>query len=93
MIFAHLVDQNNRIVAGYDHAPRGNTSPTSAWVPDQRIVDTIVLPLRSDLAAGGTYRLELGMFNGSSQQQLGILGTGGQAISDRILIEPISIAE
>jgi len=91
-VFVHLIDQSNRVLAGYDGEPRGGKSPTHAWVPGQRIVDAIQIPLPDSIPVG-VYRLEVGLYDASTTQRLQVLDVNGRATGDRILIEPLQSAE
>jgi hypothetical protein len=91
VVFVHLIDQNGSEVAGYEKYPRGGKSPTSAWMPGQRIVDAIVLPLPGDLPVGSPYQLELKLFDPSSHQPLGIPGADGTTAADRVLVKWIQV--
>jgi len=91
-VFVHLIDQNNRVLAGYDGEPRGGKSPTRAWVPGQRIVDAIQIPVPDQIPVG-VYRLEVGLYDASTSQRLQVLDANGQVTGDRVLIEPLQSAE
>ena len=89
-VFVHLVDQNGNEVAGYEKYPRGGKAPTSTWVPGQRIVDAIVLPLPDNLPADNRYQLEIGMFDASNGQRIEIQGVDS-AVADRVLVRWIKV--
>ncbi len=91
-VFVHLVDQNDRVVASYDKEPRRGNTPTSTWVPEERIVDAVQLALPPAVPAG-RYRVEVGLYNAASGQRVGIVESMGQTTIDHILIEPLSIVE
>ncbi len=92
-VFVHLVDQNGTEVAGYEKYPRGGKSPTSTWMPGQRIVDAIILPTPNTLAANNYYRLEVGMFDTANRLRLAISRTNDPAVVDRISLGPLSIVK
>lgn len=86
-IFAHLLDANGQVVAGFD----ANEYPTSFWREEggERLLSYMALPLPRDLAPG-TYQLEIGVYNQPSGERLSILEEGS-AVADRLLLEPVKI--
>lgn len=60
-IFTQLLDDQGRLVAGYDSQPLGGYFPTSQWPAAEIITDQIHLSLPADLQAGN-YRLITGMY-------------------------------
>jgi hypothetical protein len=62
VVFVHLLDAADRIVAQGDGVPVNGRYPTSAWDVGKRILDTHALALPSDLPEG-EYRLIAGLYN------------------------------
>ncbi len=91
-VFVHLVDQNGAVVAGYDKEPRRGVAPTSTWRADERIVDAVQVPVGSEVRAG-RYKVEVGLYNAGTGQRVGIVDATGTVVTDRILIEPVSVVE
>jgi len=85
--FAHLLDVNGQVVAGFD----ANEYPTTFWNEEggERLLSYMPLPLPRDLPPG-TYQLEIGVYNQPSGERLSILD-GEEALADRLLLEPIQI--
>jgi 4-amino-4-deoxy-L-arabinose transferase-like glycosyltransferase len=86
-IFAHLLDANGQVVAGFD----ANEYPTSFWREEggERLLSYMPLPLPRDLVPD-TYQLEIGVYNQPSGERLSILEEGS-AVADRLLLEPVKI--
>lgn len=86
-IFAHLLDVDGQMVAGFD----ANEYPTSFWREEggERLLSHIRLPLNADLPPG-TYQLEIGVYNQPSGERLPILDVG-EAVADRLLLAPLEV--
>jgi len=86
-IFAHLLDADGRVVAGFD----ANEYPTSFWREEggERLLSYMPLALSPDLPPG-TYQLEIGVYNQPSGERLPVLDDG-QTVADRLLLEPIEV--
>ncbi len=92
IVFVHLVDQNGTEIAGYEKEPRGGKLPTSAWMPGQRIVDAIQIPLPDQVPAG-KYRLQVGLYDATTMKRLQTLNASGGVNGDQMTIEPLQVAE
>ena len=60
--FAHLVDENGKMLAGDDEPDTGASRPTTAWSPGQQIIDNLAIRVPRDTAPG-RYRLVVGMYS------------------------------
>ena len=60
--FAHLVDENGKMLAGNDEPDTGASRPTTAWSPGRQIIDNLAIPVPRDTAPG-RYRLVVGMYS------------------------------
>jgi hypothetical protein len=89
-VFVHLVDRNEKIVAGYDSQPRQGKFPTTFWKPKQLVIDPIVYIIPTDIPAG-TYKLEIGLYDLATLERLLIVDPLGQPIADQVVIEPIDL--
>jgi hypothetical protein len=92
-VFAHLVHANGETVAGYDSQPKQGTAPTTIWPRGRLMIDSIIMPIPSDVPAGTDYRLELGLYYLPSMERLGIVDAAGHVIADSLIIEPFKIVE
>lgn len=85
--FVHLLDQESRVVAGYD----ANTYASMYWPEDgdELLLNYFPLAVPPDLAPG-EYQLEIGVYHQPSGERLPIL-QDGQMIADRLLLTPVII--
>ncbi|MCS7261122.1 MAG: DUF4832 domain-containing protein, partial [Anaerolineae bacterium] len=88
IVFLHLVDSANAIVAQIDTLPGNGDAPTTGWVVGEVIADTLRMPLPATLSAG-RYRLVLGMYHSVSGIRLPIYGPS--RIGDSFVLEEIDI--
>lgn len=84
-VFVQLVDGQNEIVAQRDDKPQNGFYATPYWQPGERVVDTHIVPLASDLPAG-SYDLLIGLYEVESGLRLP-LAEG----SDHIRLNKVSI--
>ncbi|MGC8878060.1 MAG: ArnT family glycosyltransferase [Anaerolineae bacterium] len=84
IVFVHLVDEHDNIVAQADGVPVAGRYPTSAWSLGERIVDTRTLLLPKELGMG-TYQLVVGLYNPVDGQRLSIEGSGAEGFRLGIL--------
>lgn len=92
-VFVHLVDENGRIIEGYDSQPRDGNTPTSSWRAGVLMPDGRVFPIPEDAPFGHTLRLEIGLYYLPTMQRLSIVNSGGNPIGDTLIIGPLSIVE
>ncbi len=92
-VFVHLIDENGQMRAGYDSQPRKGEAPTRAWIPNQAVVDAIVLTVPPDTPTGNNYSLEVGLYYLPTSQRLGIIDDQGRSIADKFVLAPLSIAD
>lgn len=85
--FAHLLDENGQVVAGYD----ANSYPSPFWPQEggELLLSYFPLPLSATLAPG-VYQLEIGVYHQPSGERLPIL-EDGVVVADRLLLEPLVI--
>ncbi|HXV42925.1 MAG TPA: phospholipid carrier-dependent glycosyltransferase, partial [Anaerolineae bacterium] len=74
-LFLQLLTPDGALAAQHDSPLNGGYTPTSTWLPDQRIVSRHALALPSDLPAG-EYRLIAGLYNPATGQRLPVDTTG-----------------
>jgi hypothetical protein len=91
-VFSHLVSSNGEDVAGYDSQPQRGLYRTTAWKPNQLIVDAVVIPIGLDTDLGENYRLELGLYDATNGKRLSLVDANGRSMGDHITISPITIA-
>jgi hypothetical protein len=91
-VFAHLVDANGQMVAGYDSQPRQGSAPTSSWSVNALLPDGIIIPIGADVPSGD-YKLKVGLYYLPTLQRLAILDASGKPVTDQVVIEVIHIGE
>lgn len=83
-IFAHLLTQDGRVAAQWD----GTDVAVDGWRTGDTFVQQVMLSLPT--GASGTYWLQVGVYNSETLERLPVL-SGGQPISDRILLDAIDL--
>ncbi len=92
-VFVHLVNSKGEITAGGDHEPREGKRQTSTWKPGELIVDWAIIPITTDTPNGQDYRLEVGLYQPSTQKRFPILDANGNPVTDAVLIGPFEVLE
>lgn len=81
IVFVHLLDASDELVASHDGPPRDGKSPTSTWLPGDVVPDVHTIVLVPDTPAG-TYRLWVGIYTWPDIERL--------AVRDREGVEQIN---
>jgi hypothetical protein len=93
--FVHLIapDAPGPPVAQVDSLPRQNSYPTSQWVQDEVVVDTVILPLTA--VPPGRYQLTVGFYtlNGAQAVRATAVAADGSSLpNDSFLVAtPVEI--
>lgn len=90
-VFTQVIGPDHSIWAQVDSWPQSGGSPTSTWVEGQLIEDRYQLQVKED-APAGVYQLQVGMYD-SQVRRLNLLGPGGFAQDNRILLGSVRIEE
>jgi hypothetical protein len=90
-VFTQVIGPDHSIWAQVDSWPQGGASPTSTWHKGQLIEDSYALRVK-DGAPTGVYQLQVGMYD-SDVERLNLLGPGGFAQDNRILLGNVRIGE
>lgn len=91
-VFAHLVDDQERIVGQGDAPPLDNDYPTSFWGVGENLVDEHLLDVEEDTAPG-SYRLFVGLYDPTTGQRLPPSDSEGNLKGDRAFITDVEIHE
>jgi hypothetical protein len=75
-VFAQLLDPTGTIRAQVDAVPRGGGYPTVWWLPDELVVDDLLMTLPSDASPDTTYRLIVGLYDPAIGDRLTVASTG-----------------
>lgn len=87
MVFAQVIDEENRKVAEWNGAAGGDWWPSPTWQAGQRVWQDVPLDIAAD-AAPGSYHLVVGLFNAASGERLR-LPDG----SDMLVLSEIKVGE
>ena len=83
-VFAHVFDPaTEKVVAQWDAMPRNNAYPTSRWIANEVVTETLTIPLTD--VPPGDYRIALGLYEPAGR--LPISGTMGvDAGNQRVIL-------
>ena len=91
LVFVHVLDSANRVVAQRDQQPAAGARPTSGWLRGDAIGDAYAIELPASLPPG-QYTLEVGMYNPTTGVRLPVTiadrPAGDQVELDTIQVEP-----
>ncbi len=95
-VFLHLIDEANRPWLSLDYTPLGGSAPTHLWfpkwLPGQRYVDPYRMVIPADLPAG-TYFIEVGLYEMTSQRRLHMHDRAGNLVGDRFILGQVNVGE
>jgi len=93
-VFVHLIDAGNRPYMTLDYTPLGGSAPTHLWIPKwlpgQRLLDPYRLPIDGALAPG-TYYVEVGLYEMTTQRRLHLAGPDGSLQGDRYILGSVQV--
>lgn len=89
-VFAHVLGANDSIWAQKDAWPLDGAAPTSSWQVGQVIVDRYDLLVKPE-TPGGVYDIEVGVYLGETLERLSVLGAGGHAQDNRVLLNRVRV--
>ena len=84
-VFTQLIGPDNQVWAQQDNQPQGGSYPTSAWLPNERVVDRYRLSLNPG-APRGEYRLLVGMYDLNTGQRLPAVDEAGHPLPDSAIL-------
>jgi len=88
--FVHLYNSaDDTIAAQVDAMPHNFTYPTTLWVADEVVTDTVTLPLTN--LSPGTYRLAVGWYDPNSLDRLPAFDAHGQPLDANRVILPLVV--
>jgi len=87
-VFTHLVNENGEIVAQVDSPPVGEAWLTSAWLPNEIIVDKRQIPLPDGLE-NGRYHFALGLYDNNGR--LSVIQDDHLESDDKFILSPINL--
>ena len=89
-IFAHLLDEQSRIWGQQDNLPLQGTYPTTGWLPEEVVIDPYQIPVHDD-APSGTYKIEIGLYDGATGIRLPVVDPASQTLLGDHLLLPEEI--
>jgi hypothetical protein len=90
VVFVHVLDAQDKLVAQHDGQPAGGTLPTNLWVSGEYIEDEHQIALPADLPPG-TYRIETGLYSLQTMERLPVTGRDGAAVGDSITVGTVAV--
>lgn len=90
-VFLHMLDDRGEIVAEHNAQPLDGKFPINGWVRGDWIRDPKQISLEN--VAAGTYRLEIGVWDETTWQRLGVYDRGNQLFGDRVDAGAIVVKE
>jgi uncharacterized membrane protein len=89
-VFAHIIDERGTIKAQGDGLPVEGTRLTTHWRSGEIVVDPYEIMVGPEVAPGG-YVIEVGMYQLESGQRLEVIGTDGQVLDNRVILQEIQV--
>ncbi|HEX6287599.1 MAG TPA: glycosyltransferase family 39 protein [Herpetosiphonaceae bacterium] len=90
-VFLHVVDDREQIVAERNAQPLDGLFPINGWVRGDWIRDPKAIVLAG--VVPGTYRLEIGIWDETTGERLGVYDRDGELFGDRVDAGPIVVRE
>lgn len=89
-VFTHIIDESGTIKAQNDGLPAGGSRPTTHWRSSEIVMDAHEIIVGPEVAPG-RYAVEVGMYQWESGQRLEVIGTGGQPLDNRVILQEIQV--
>lgn len=90
LIFVHLTDTQNNIVAQTDGIPVNGVRLTMSWRANEVLVDEHLLTIGTNVAPG-TYQLWVGFYDPETGIRVPVTGTDADSTNNRVLLDTITI--
>jgi len=88
--FLHVIGPDGRPITQLDGPPCEGECPSSSWLPNEILVDTVTLTLPDDVAPG-SYPLVAGWYQPGTLKRLNLTGVGGQGSADDFVTLPVRL--
>jgi uncharacterized membrane protein len=89
-VFTHIMDERGTIKAQRDGLPVEGTRLTTHWRSGEIVIDPYEIMVGPEVAPGG-YVIEVGMYQLESGQRLEVIGTDGQVLDNRVILQEIQV--
>ncbi len=91
-LFIHLLGRRGQLVGNEDTYHGWGTYPTSLWRPGEIIGDTYQLPIIEDVLAPSLIRVDVGLYDPTTGQELTVSDPRGQPIGKSIVIGQLKMS-
>ncbi|MBC8249466.1 MAG: DUF2142 domain-containing protein [Anaerolineales bacterium] len=91
VVFVHLLDENDPILAQRNTFPGLGSFPTTLWQVGDAIADTYTLLLPETTYAPCLAQLEVGLYDFATGERLPVYGPEGEAVGDNVRFEEIEV--
>ncbi len=85
-LFIHLLGRRGELVGNEDSYHGWGSYPTSLWRPGEVVADTYRLPISKDALAPSLIRVDVGLYNPTTKQEVAVFDQEGQPIGNSIVI-------
>jgi len=89
-VFTHITDKEGAIKGQKDGLPVEGTRLTTHWRGGEIVVDPYEIVVGPEVPPG-TYMIEAGMYQWESGQRLEVIGTDGQILDNRVILQEIQV--
>jgi hypothetical protein len=91
-VSAQLIDEAQRKAAQHDSPPLEGAAPTTAWTPDQTVVDDVPLTIFQDTAAGPySVRIAVYTHKDGGISHLPVTPPGGQMQASHVKLTQVRV--
>jgi hypothetical protein len=91
VVFVHLLDENDLILAERNTFPGLGSFPTTLWQVGDAIADTYTLVLPETTYAPSSAQLEIGLFDLATGERLPVYGPEGKPADDNVRFHQIEV--
>jgi uncharacterized membrane protein len=89
-VFTHIIDERGTIKAQRDGLPVEGTRLSTHWRSGEIVVDPYEIMVGPEVAPG-KYTIEVGIYQLESGQRLEVIGTDGQVLDNRVILQEIQV--
>ena len=89
-VFTHVTDEGGAIKGQKDERPVEGTHLTTHWRSGEIVADPYEIVIGPQVPPG-RYTIEVGMYQWESGQRLEVIGTDGQVLDNRVILQEIQV--
>ena len=90
-LFIHLLGRRGELVGHEDSYHGWGSHPTSLWKPGEIIADTYRLPISEDALTPGLIRVDVGLYEPTTEQRLTVFDQTGQPVGSGVVIGQVKM--